>query len=355
MDDTALFMEQNRRTFLLAAGGVGTAMTVSGCLGDDNGDDDGAQDGSEAEYPEPGRDINAWVPFSTGGGYDWYVRTLAEYIPRYLPNEPNMVVDNVTGGTGMAAANQLWRAEPDGYTWLLRILSGNIVQEIAQPDQVQFSNTGFVNACTVAVTPIGWGRTQEIDPFDDWEAFADVVTSEQIGTPGATNDATVIAVILGALTGEWEMDDLEFVHYEGHAELMAAMDRNEVNIGTSTASSIVDFTEPDGIQMSVTIADEGTGDGPALTDWETPFDAEEVVEPFRLARPISFPPETPDSVVDTFVPAVEEALNDDELLAEAEEGGRDITFMGREETEATVEAFEETWTEFEDILIELYE
>lgn len=342
-------MEQNRRKFLLATAGLSTT-TIAGCLGDENGD--GSAD--SADYPEPGRDINAWVPFSTGGGYDWYVRTLAEYLPQYLPNEPNMVVENVTGGTGMAAANRLFRQEADGYTWLLRILSGNIVQEIAQPDQVEFSNTEFVNACTVAVTPIGWGHTQEIGPIDDWDDFVDIITTEQIGTPGATNDATIIAVILGALTDSWERDDLDFVHYEGHSELMAAMDRNEVDLGTSTASSILDFTEPDGIQMSVTIADEGTGDGPALTDWETPFDAQEVVEPFSLARPISFPPETPDAVVDTFVSAVEEALNDDELLAEAEEGGRDITFMGREETEATVESFQETWSEFEDLLVELY-
>lgn len=310
---------------------------------------------SDIAWPSSGQELSAWVPFSTGGGYDWYVRNTSELIEETLPNDPTIVVENVTGGTGMNAANRLWNAEPDGSTFLLRIVSSNVIQEIVQPDAAQFSNTEFVNACTIAETKIGFAQNQNIDPITDWETFADTVTSTRVGTPGATNTATIIAIVLGDQTGAWSREDLDFVHYGGTNELMAAMDRGEVDIGTTTASSITGFVEPDGIQQLMSISNQPVSDeDTALTEWETPFDAEEVVAPFALARPYSFPPGTPDSIVETFVTAVEEALQTEEMQQRAEDANRDLTFRGPKATEQIVSDNVELWSQYEDLLSELY-
>src|SRR5688500_5827362 len=52
---------------------------------------------------------------SVGGGYDQYARLLAKHMPRYIPGNPTMVVQNMTGADGIRAANYLYKvAAQDG-------------------------------------------------------------------------------------------------------------------------------------------------------------------------------------------------------------------------------------------------
>lgn len=373
----------NRRNVLKYAGTAGVAIPLAGCAGNeesggngnggnggsdnggggngggessDGGDSDSGTDEEElAEWPDPEVDLSAWVPFSTGGGYDWYVRNISAQLEETLPNEPNIVVENVTGGTGLVAANQLWNSEPDGNTFLLRILSGNVIQEIVQPNQVDFENSEFVNACTIAQTSIGYARGGGTDPIEGWDDLAGAMNNLNIGTPGLTNTATIISIILGDQTGAWSQDDVNFVHYGGTSELMAALDRGEVDVGTTTSGSIPGFVEDGGIQHVATIANEPVADEPALTAWDLPVDGDDLVAPFQLARPFSFPPGTPDQVIETFNESVEEVLSDEEFQAAAADQNRDLTYLGREETEELVSNFSETWAQFDDLLIELFE
>src|SRR4051794_668721 len=47
------------------------------------------------------------TPSDAGGGYDTYSRMLARHLPRYLPGNPVIVVQNVPAAGGMALANML--------------------------------------------------------------------------------------------------------------------------------------------------------------------------------------------------------------------------------------------------------
>src|SRR5262245_30511789 len=52
---------------------------------------------------------------SVGGGYDQYARLLAKHMPRYIPGNPTIVVQNMTGADGIRAANYLYKvAAQDG-------------------------------------------------------------------------------------------------------------------------------------------------------------------------------------------------------------------------------------------------
>ncbi|MBI4526863.1 MAG: hypothetical protein HY695_23960 [Deltaproteobacteria bacterium] len=52
-----------------------------------------------------------------GTVYDFYARLLAQYIPTYIPGNPNIIVQNMPGASSMIAANYIYRvAKPDGLT-----------------------------------------------------------------------------------------------------------------------------------------------------------------------------------------------------------------------------------------------
>jgi tripartite-type tricarboxylate transporter receptor subunit TctC len=65
-----------------------------------------------------GKTIRIMVGVSAGGGFDNEARILARHMPKYIPGEPTIIVENVTGAGGLICANQLYKAtEPDGLTF----------------------------------------------------------------------------------------------------------------------------------------------------------------------------------------------------------------------------------------------
>ena len=49
---------------------------------------------------------------SPGGGYDQYARLIARHMPRYIPGEPVINVQNMQGAEGLKASNHLYNVAP---------------------------------------------------------------------------------------------------------------------------------------------------------------------------------------------------------------------------------------------------
>ena len=64
-----------------------------------------------------GKQINVVVGYGPGGGYDVYTRLLIRHMPRYVPGNPIMVVQNMPGAGSLRAANFIGNAASrDGLT-----------------------------------------------------------------------------------------------------------------------------------------------------------------------------------------------------------------------------------------------
>lgn len=64
-----------------------------------------------------GKTISIIVGTKAGDVYDLYPRLLAEYMPKHIPGNPNIIVQNVPGAASLIAANQVYSvAKPDGLT-----------------------------------------------------------------------------------------------------------------------------------------------------------------------------------------------------------------------------------------------
>src|ERR1700722_4128167 len=63
-----------------------------------------------------GKQISLVTSASVGGGYDQYARLLAKHMPRHIPGEPNIIVQNMVGAEGLRAANFLYNVAPQDGT-----------------------------------------------------------------------------------------------------------------------------------------------------------------------------------------------------------------------------------------------
>ena len=85
-----------------------------------------------------GKTVTIRVGFSAGGAFDVWARIIAQHLGKYVPGNPNFVVQNQTGGGSMIAANYVYGvAKPDGLT--LGVVSPGIyIQQLAGHKEVRF-------------------------------------------------------------------------------------------------------------------------------------------------------------------------------------------------------------------------
>ena len=75
-----------------------------------------------------GKTIRIVVGFPAGGGFDTYSRIIARHISKYVPGNPTVVVDNVTGAGSLIAANSVYKAaKPDGL--IIGNFIGNLISQ----------------------------------------------------------------------------------------------------------------------------------------------------------------------------------------------------------------------------------
>jgi tripartite-type tricarboxylate transporter receptor subunit TctC len=68
-----------------------------------------------------GKRIQIIVPFNEGGGTDSYSRFLQQYMQKYLPGNPRILVINKPGAGGILGTNHFQqRATKDG-TWVMAV------------------------------------------------------------------------------------------------------------------------------------------------------------------------------------------------------------------------------------------
>jgi tripartite-type tricarboxylate transporter receptor subunit TctC len=122
-----------------------------------------------------GKTVTITVSAGAGGGYDTLARTVARFLNKHLPGNPFVVVRNMAGGGGLAAANALFSgAEKDG-THIGLLQSNSPFDPLlgtrgAQFDATKFNWLGtpsvetglFVLSSTVPVETLADARAREI-------------------------------------------------------------------------------------------------------------------------------------------------------------------------------------------------
>src|SRR6187401_903098 len=103
-----------------------------------------------------GKTISLYVAFPPGGGYDLYARVVAPHFTRHIPGNPQIVIKNMTGGSGMRAAAYITAITPQDGTSLGLFLDaltlGKVLGGAGEFDPVKLTWIGrIVSTATVSV------------------------------------------------------------------------------------------------------------------------------------------------------------------------------------------------------------
>lgn len=374
VDDT-----MRKRRDLLKTGAVLTTGVLAGCNTNGGGDGtngDGESDGTDGSDGSDGNDgsdgsdgdsgnvdfpldkpIRTIVPYTPGGGYDYFSRAPNEYWAEYLPGDPTFTVDNRPGGGGEVACTYVSQAEPDGHTQLHFSPIGAMLVQIAQDslyDYREFEHIGVVTREPSVLVIRG-----DLD-VNSWDEFVDYVNNEGLTWAGTGVGASihVAGIMLGEMTGEWSRDDVDFVHFDGVGGVISSMQRGDTDgtLFTSTFSgiSVADAAGGD-ILCSFKKEDEEYPDyAQDLVDEWIDLHGGEIGIPnhdqfadfYRTRRTYSEPPETPSEINQIKQDTFKQVVTDDEFIQQAVDDERPIMNPGT----ADELNFDETVSNIYDIL-----
>ncbi len=170
-----------------------------------------------------GKTLRLLIGYGPGGGYDIYGRLVAEFLPKFLPGNPAIVVSNMPGGGSFVAAKYMADVAPkDGTVFgsLAQTLAmDSVVNNTAKIDVAKFNYVGRV------VTNIDTGVAL---PKSGIKSFDDVRARQYtVGASGGGSTTVLFPTALNTYGGA----KFKIVKgYAGSTEIQLAMERGEVDI-----------------------------------------------------------------------------------------------------------------------------
>ncbi len=296
-----------------------------------------------------GKAVRIVVGLSSGGGYDRSARLIARHLGKYIPGNPDILVQNMPGAGSVIAANFVYNvAKPDGLTLLMP--HNNIyLNQLAGSPEVKFDLRKF--------TWIGAAEKDDMMMFAradaPFESIDDVIKAKEpprCGSTGVGSSDYVMSRILEETVGAKFNNVLG---YPGSSEIALALERGEVLCMGLTISTF--FTrEPflswqkknfiRFIAQSGRQREERVPDAPTIYELmeqhKTPATSRRVAEAMlsggEWARAMLAPPGTPPKRVEVLRAAYQKALTDPDLIAEAKKGRVEIVLSKGDELQTLV-------------------
>jgi tripartite-type tricarboxylate transporter receptor subunit TctC len=171
-----------------------------------------------------GKTLTLVVGAAPGGGYDIYSRILARHMPRYLPGNPTMVVQNMPGAGSMKAAEFIYALAPkDGYT-IGMVFPGSLVEPLFDnKKKFRFDPTKFefIGSADSGIRLCVTYQSSKIKTFEDA-----VKMPSSFGGSGPGSSTTDYAEFLNTLAGT----KFKIVNgYKGSLDTIVAMERGELD------------------------------------------------------------------------------------------------------------------------------
>jgi tripartite-type tricarboxylate transporter receptor subunit TctC len=170
-----------------------------------------------------GKTLALVVGHEAGSGYDVYARVVARHLGRHVPGNPNVVVQNMVGASGMVAANWLYNVAPKDGTAVATFSASPIAEPILGNPVARFSPAKFTWIANMdeSAGTCGVSKASGIGKFDD------LLQKETIfGATAATGTFGKFAQAVKSLLGA----KLKIVSgYKGSADVKIALNRGEVH------------------------------------------------------------------------------------------------------------------------------
>jgi tripartite-type tricarboxylate transporter receptor subunit TctC len=207
-----------------------------------------------AEQPfYAGKTIRLIAGFAPGGTVDLRARIFARYLGKWIPGNPAIVVQNMTGAGGLVGANYAFSvAKPDGLT-VLHFPSSTVMNTFLTTANIQYD---------IRQVPIVWlgsdswltvanPKTGALKKVEDLLRFSGQLRVGGSGSSSLRSLRPKLALELYGVQHTW------VTGYTGSSDLLLALEKGEIHL----------FEEPqDGYKNTIQPKEK---DGSAMVLWQT--------------------------------------------------------------------------------------
>lgn len=260
-----------------------------------------------AEYPE--KPIELVVPYGAGGGTDLSARILAPAMEKIL-GQPVVVV-NKAGGGGAVALGQVYAAEPDGYT--IALGTGSNMTIIPHTTDVAYEVPEF----TYIANYFGWPYIIVVHPSvpaDSLEELVEWAKANPDGLISATTGGFNIHVVaMGLLSDRAGGIEMRSLPSNSAAESTARVLAGDANIVVGSPPTYMEHIKAGKLKALAIVSDVV---GPALEGLDIPKSKDVLGFELTNTTVVIGPPGIPDDIRAKLQSAVEQALQDPEVIAQ---------------------------------------
>jgi tripartite-type tricarboxylate transporter receptor subunit TctC len=297
-----------------------------------------------------GKAIKIIVGFTPGGFYDRWARVFARYLPKYLPGNPEMIVQNMPGAGGMISANHIYTvAAPDGLT-LGMISYGAYLDQLVGRKEVKYDVRKFLWIGSPEKSDVLLYMRADT-PYKSIEDIRNAKEPPKCGSTGTAGTDYILARLLEDTLG---LKINTVLGYPGGSEIDVAVEKGEVQCRGLTAAPFfgrepfISWRKKNFVRV---LLYGGQKRDPRIPDTPTIyeiFDKEKTPEEGRrvadvilrggdFGRPMIAPPGTPQDRVKLLREAYAKSLKDENLLQEAKKGKMEVEPVSGEELQKLAE------------------
>lgn len=291
-----------------------------------------------------GKTITISTGFGVGGGFDQYVRAVAQFLGNHIPGNPLVRPSNRPGAGGRTDANLLYSVDPKDGTVIALLGPWIATEPLFGVQGANFEATGFNWLISTArdVSTCIFFKRSGVSSWDDLKKKGEVT----VGSSGPTTFQTTDALLLNAIFGT----RIKVVHgFKGSNEGWLAAERGELDggcgmWGSSVASS---FMAPLSSGEATAVVQLGSWRHPlfprAVHVFEdlkpSPEDAQAlrlVLTQLDMARPFVAPPGVPAERVKILREAFEALVKDAAFLEVAKQRKLDVAPVSGERVQQLI-------------------
>jgi len=300
-----------------------------------------AQSGSEKPSLK-GKTLRILVYTSPGGGYDTYARLLARHLPKHIPGEPTAIVQNMTGGGGLIAANYLYHRGPRDGTMIMATPWTLPVLQLIGMRGVRFDMKKMR-----ALGSADFETNLIFTRKDRFASFEEVLKSNKppkLAATGPASNSPITGGVVEALVGRKLFQIVR--GYGSGREQLLAIKRGEVDGSGFTFAAMKlylgDMWKAGDLAVLVQAGirgkrEPGLPDVPLISELAKTPRAKKIAKLMypvvTFGRGFWLPPEVPEERVEFLRGVFWKVMHDPEFLAEAKKLGRNIRPMRGKEVQ----------------------
>ncbi len=296
-----------------------------------------------------GKTMRIMVGSTAGGFYDRWARLFAKYMGKYIPGQPEIVAQNMTGAGSVIAANHVFNvAKPDGLT-LVMPLNGVYIDQFVGRNEVQFDMRKF----RFIGSPVSESIIFYMRADAPYKSIADIIKAKEPPKCGGSGTASSDYILSKVLEETVGAKFNSVLGYAGGTEIDLAVEKNEVICRAHSMSAHFgrepfDSWHKKGFDQHLVQTsrkkDPRAGDTPTLNELFEQYKvsqnsrrlAQVLLAAGDFGRPMMVTPGTPADRVKMLRDAYVKTLSDPELLDEAKKSRMDVDPTSGEELETLV-------------------